>query len=102
MNNKQLLRSEDDLINAQCTLSHDGTVSRLKSAQELFLNLELFNPSFILLDAELPDASGFDVCGEIKQNPLWADLVVVIVGYSDNPAQSQEKAVAVGAKYFFA
>lgn len=100
MNNTQLLRSEDDLLNAQCSLSHDGTVSRLATAQELFLNLELFNPSFMLLDAELPDASGFDVCQEIKQNPLWSDLVIVIVGHSDEPQQSLEKALAAGAKYF--
>jgi len=100
MNSTLLLRTEDDFLNARCTLSHDGTVSRLATAQELFLHLELLNPSFILLDAKLPDACGFDVCQEIKQNPLWADLVVVIVGDSDDPQQSLAQALAVGAKHF--
>jgi len=95
-----LLRSEDDFLNVKCTLSHDGTVSRLETAHALFLHLELLNPSFMLLEAELPDASGFDVCREIKQNPQWADLVVVIVGNSDNAQQSLETALDAGAKHF--
>lgn len=36
-------------------------------------------PDLILLDAELGDASGFDVCEELKSDPLFSDVAIIFV-----------------------
>ena len=38
-----------------------------------------FRPDIILLDIEMPNMNGFEVCKAIKQNPLTALSIVIFV-----------------------
>lgn len=52
-------------------------------------------PDLVLLDADLPDISGKDICRQIKENPTLSGIVVVVV--SDSPASSAEHAEELDA-----
>lgn len=47
------------------------------------LSAELL-PSLVILDADLPDISGFDICAHIKNNPRTENIPVIFLsGYAD-------------------
>jgi DNA-binding response OmpR family regulator len=54
-------------------------------------------PDLILLDIELPDSDGRDVMGQLRANPMIADVpVIVISGYVDHYVRMQ--ALEAGAQ----
>jgi DNA-binding response OmpR family regulator len=54
-------------------------------------------PDLILLDIELPDCDGRDVMGQLRMNPMMADVpVIVISGYVDHYVRIQ--ALEAGAQ----
>lgn len=58
-------------------------------------------PDLILLDAELPDQSGFAICAELKQDPQFRDVPIIFV--TSHRAQSDElDGFAAGAADFIA
>ena len=59
-------------------------LSFAKTGEEaLTLVLEI-HPALILLDVNLPDLSGYDVCRKIKSNPIIAEIPIIFVtGYRD-------------------
>ncbi len=56
-------------------------------------------PDLILLDVELPDISGYEVCRELKQNPETRGIPVIFVT-SHNSAQHEVTALEAGAVDF--
>jgi two-component system cell cycle response regulator len=54
-----------------------------KSALEIARTL---SPDLILLDANMPDMTGFDVCEVLKSDPLLAGIPVIFVTSHDAPA----------------
>jgi len=51
-------------------------------------------PDFILLDLNLPRVDGFEVLKELKENPFFATIPIVILTTSRNPLDlSQSKAL---------
>ena len=54
-------------------------------------------PSLIILDVHLPDASGFDVCQQIKRNPLTAHVPVLQISASFVSSEDKAKALEAGA-----
>lgn len=75
-----------DIINV--LKANDG-----KSALEIVNRDRL---SLILLDITLPDIDGYDVCKQIKGNPLNSDIPVIFITSRENE-ESLIKAFAVGA-----
>jgi len=62
-------------------LVRDGRfeVKSASSGYEGGIMTEQFRPDLIILDYMLPDVNGNIVCRTIKQNPDFADIVVIIV-----------------------
>jgi signal transduction histidine kinase len=54
-------------------------------------------PSIVLLDVNLPDISGFEVCRQIRENPLTAAVTVVHISASSILAQHQVHGLEGGA-----
>ncbi len=54
----------------------------------------------VLLDLMMPQMSGFEVLTAIKGNPETAKIPVLIVS-ADSERDDAEKALAMGAEYFF-
>jgi len=54
-------------------------VSVAGSSEELYLLIEKEIPDIILLDANLPGKSGFDILKEIKNNEVYKDVQVIMI-----------------------
>jgi putative two-component system response regulator len=58
-------------------------------------------PDLILLDIELPDSDGFQVCAQLKSNPALADIPVVFVTGRTDP-QDEARGLRAGAVDYLA
>src|SRR4051794_24911463 len=59
--------------------------------------LEDKKPSIVLLDVNLPDMSGFEVCRKIRSNPATSAITVVHISASSVQAQHQVHGLDGGA-----
>lgn len=60
------------------------TVYVAETAEEGYNLLQLHDIDIILLDVDLPDLSGFDLCKKIKSEQNFADIPVIFIsGYKD-------------------
>ncbi len=75
----------------QVSIAHN-----LASALELF---EKDPPEIVLLDVELPDGSGLDLCARIRTTPAGIDLPIIMVT-GNNDTDSIARAYEVGATDF--
>lgn len=57
----------------------DFILEKAQSGTELMDKLETITPAVVLLDIGLPDASGFDLCRRIKEDPRFNRTRVVMV-----------------------
>ena len=55
-----------------------------------------FQPHVVLLDVMMPRRSGVDVCREIRDNPAWRGIKVVMISAKGREADV-ERGVAAGA-----
>ncbi len=70
--------SKDSLRIKTVTLTHAGfEVIESKSGQEALRLTAKLRPDVVLLDVNLPDLSGFEVCRQIKSDPSTASTLVV-------------------------
>ncbi len=53
-------------------------------------------PDLILLDLMLPERDGYDVCREIRSNPAWRDVRIIMLTAKGRDAD-REKGLALGA-----
>ena len=59
-------------------------VQELDEPQRILDTLEVTNPDILLLDVQMPEISGFDVCRMIRSVPSWRNLpVLFLTGESD-------------------
>lgn len=56
-------------------------------------------PDVVLLDVMLPERDGFSVCQEIRKNPAWADVRIIMLTAKGREAD-REKGMALGADDF--
>ncbi|MGB3137731.1 MAG: adenylate/guanylate cyclase domain-containing protein [Nodosilinea sp.] len=74
----------DDDIETSCLLqrllSQQGhKLQVVESGQEALSAILALRPSLVLLDLLLPDMDGYTLCRQIKQNPLTADVPVIVL-----------------------
>jgi diguanylate cyclase (GGDEF)-like protein len=88
MNNEILLVDDDpSAIQLLARILADSGNLRFATCGEDALRLALASPpDLILLDAEMPGLSGFEVCATIKATPALADTSVIFVTSHGEPA----------------
>lgn len=100
---KKILIAEDDqfLVNAyQVKLTKAGfEVKIARDGQEAINTLSTFIPDLILLDIIMPVKDGFGTLKELKENPLWSKIPVIV---ASNLGQKEdlEKSKKLGAVDF--
>ncbi|HEY9625997.1 MAG TPA: response regulator [Coleofasciculaceae cyanobacterium] len=74
-------------------------VSVLENPQQFWEVLTAIAPDLLLLDLEMPAFSGIDLCQEVRQNPNWKNLpILVVTAHTDIPSLRQ--VFAAGANDF--
>jgi signal transduction histidine kinase len=84
MGNKQVVlviddeQSNFDVI--EILLFKEGYQLHYKNnGTEAIANLKEINPDIILLDVMMPDVDGIEICQQIKSNPQWQHIPIIIV-----------------------
>ena len=70
------------------------------TAEEMWAALAERLPDLVILDVNLPDASGFDLCQQLKRDPAYGDLPVVIVSASYVAFDKPQRVEVSGADAF--
>ena len=97
---KKILIVEDDkyLANAhRVKLSKSGFEAMIAyDGEQAIQTLESFSPDLIVLDLIMPNKDGFAVLAELKQNPKWQHIPVIV---TSNLSQKEDinRALELGA-----
>jgi len=71
-------------------------VSVAVDGEEALRKIAEIRPDLVLLDIMMPKKSGFEVCQEIRANPAWASIKVVMLTAKGRDTEVQ-KGMALGA-----
>lgn len=97
----QVLLVEDDPVNIGIIVNCIGELYQLyiaKSREKAFEILEKTQVDLVLLDINLPDGNGFDICKElINDKQLYGDLHIVFMTGMDKP-EEEARGIALGAR----
>jgi DNA-binding response OmpR family regulator len=75
------------------------TVVAATSGKDGLMQVQTFAPHIIVLDVRMPEMDGWEVCRELKKNPLVRDTpVIFLTALSDK--REMVKAKSVGAALF--
>jgi diguanylate cyclase (GGDEF)-like protein len=72
--NKVIIRLMKELLSRAGYL-----VADVSSSEQVLTVIATIQPDLVLLDVDMPGASGFEVCRIIKQNPLTRDIPILFV-----------------------
>jgi DNA-binding response OmpR family regulator len=89
------ITQSSDLIR-QCLSSTGYEIYTAESGLNAIAKVSLFCPDVVLLNAELPDISSYDVCKRIKSNPDTEYTLILFIS-SLNTHDSRVRAIQVGA-----
>ncbi len=98
-----ILAVDDDpaiLLILQNLLSPWGfKVTTLDKPQQLWETLEATSPDLLILDVEMPQVNGIELCQAVRQNPRWSDTpILFLTVYND--AEILDKVFSAGADDF--
>lgn len=97
---RRVLIAEDEpniLISLEFLLRQSNyEVCAARDGDEALRLLESFSPDLVLLDVMLPLRSGFDVCGQIRDNPAWRRIKIVMLTAKGGTAEVA-RGLALGA-----
>ncbi|WP_226685339.1 MULTISPECIES: GGDEF domain-containing response regulator [Shewanella] len=97
--NHNILIVDDDrsvIFSLNSVLSELASIRFAVNAQQAFTLIHERKPDLILLDVELPDLSGLDVCKQIKADPLTGDIPILFIT-SNVEAGFEENVFSAGA-----
>lgn len=78
------------------------TVSEAEDGESCLQKVEEQKPDLVLLDVVLPDRSGYEVCKEIKANPEWRGVYVVLLSGIKTAPEDQSEGLELGADGYIA
>jgi len=84
-----------DLI-SQCLSNTDSQIFTAESGVNALAKVALFSPDAVIIDVDLPDISGYDVCKRIKRNPETQYVMILIVSALET-RESRLRAIEAGA-----
>lgn len=109
MSNRFILIAEDDADDRfllETAFNENGFQDKLHFVPDgvelmrfLHQNGKASQPSFILLDLNMPKKDGREVLGEIKSNPILKDIPVVIFSTTNNE-QEMKRCYQLGANSY--
>lgn len=73
----------------------------IDSGGALLEALEAHSIDLIITDVHLPDASGFELCNELRHDPRHARIPVIVVSATYASPDHRERAADVGADAYF-
>ena len=89
-----------DLTILSAMLSEQNyTVQRTSSAAAALRIVETLVPDIIMLDINMPEMNGYDLCQRLKAHPKAAEIPVIFVSASDNGIDKQKAFNVGGADY---
>jgi CheY-like chemotaxis protein len=99
----QILVADDDDLNREVMeaflMSENYRVHLAHDGQHTLHLTESLLPDLILLDVNMPDMTGYEVCRILRQNPTTANIpVIMVTGY--DTAQDRAAGMAAGANVF--
>src|SRR6187549_135350 len=99
----QILVADDDDLNREVMeaflMSENYRVHLAHDGKHTLHLTESLHPDLILLDVNMPDMTGYEVCRILRQNPATANIPIIIVtGY--DTAQDRATGMAAGANVF--
>jgi len=102
MNHVLVVEDEDFLVRAlkDNLVSEGHSVSVATDGEMAFDELKKKTPSLILLDLLLPKKNGFDVLRDIRSNPEWQHIPVVILSNLGEDSEIK-RALELGANDYF-
>ena len=97
---KKVLIAEDEesiVVSLEFLMRNDGyEVRAVTRGDELLACIEDFLPDLILLDVMLPRQNGFQLCRQIRANPQWAAIRIVMISAKGREAEV-ERGMDAGA-----
>ncbi len=72
-----MIRLLDDMLGSRYDLAF------AMSGTEALASVALYPPELILLDVELPDMSGYDVCRAVRNSPASREIPVIFLTSND-------------------
>ncbi|WP_313333895.1 diguanylate cyclase [Sphingobium yanoikuyae] len=99
MNKATILIVDDDISNIEimnAVLEDDYEVCFATSGQQALDAARASHPDLVLLDVLMPDIDGFEVCRQLKGDPLLADIPVIFTtGLGDT--EDEMRGLSLGA-----
>jgi DNA-binding response OmpR family regulator len=102
MSNILITEDEDILVRSlQDNLAAEGyTIDTAMNGEEAVEKIKKNKPDLILLDLLMPKKDGFYVLGELKNNPEWKSIPVIVLSNLGEDT-SIKRAMEMGANDYF-
>ena len=85
------------VISLEFLMKREGfQVSLAVDGEEALRKIAELQPDLVLLDVMMPKKSGFEVCQEIRANPAWNSIKIVMLTAKGRDTEVQ-KGMALGA-----
>ncbi len=101
---KTILIAEDDKFLSNIYrlkfTEKDFNVISASDGDEALIQLQKIKPDIIILDLLMPKKGGFQVLAELKNNPLWKNIPVIIATNLGQP-EDMKRAMELGAADYF-
>lgn len=95
-----ILVVDDDMMSrmtaGQCVKQAGHTAAMAEGGVRALEMLQSDKYDLVLLDLLMPDMDGFEVLGQIKENPQLKDIAVIMVSGADE-AESMARCIQMGA-----
>jgi len=75
------------------------TIIEATNGKDALVLVKQVNPSLVLLDVMMPHLTGFQVCSEMKKDPIIKNIPVIILT-AKGGSEDRETAIAAGADHF--